>query len=160
MMSYRAVVLGLVSALAVSACTAPPPAPVDTRAADEAAIRQSDADWARAAQAKQVAPWVAFYSDDAVVMPPNDQPATTKEAIEKSVGELLTAPDLTIGWQPVQVEAARSGDIGYSRGTYEIGFRNEKGRHVTEHGKYLEIWKKQAGVWKCAISMWNSDPPP
>src|SRR5271169_5208066 len=102
--------ISFVVAAALLGCAAPqpPPAPTDTRAADEATIRKADEDWAVAAQTKQVAAWVQFYADDAVVLPPNDTMATSKEGISKTVGDLLTLPGLTIGWQPVKIEAARS----------------------------------------------------
>jgi ketosteroid isomerase-like protein len=136
---------------------APPP---DTRVADEATIRAADADWAKAAQTKQVDAWVAFYSDDAVVLPPNDGRATSKDSIRKAVGELLGLPGLSIHWQPTKVEAARFGDMAYSYGAYELTSNNAKGRPVTDHGKYVEIWKKQSdGSWKCIVDTWNSDLP-
>ena len=71
-LSYALVVLGCTSARQQS------PAP-DTRTADEATIRKADADWAAAAQSKQVAAWVAFYSEDAVVLPPNEKGVSTLE---------------------------------------------------------------------------------
>src|SRR5262245_66612666 len=33
--------------------------------------------------------WMAFYSDETVVLPPNDKPATGKESIRKAMGDLL-----------------------------------------------------------------------
>jgi ketosteroid isomerase-like protein len=59
---------------------------------------------------------LAFYADDAVVLPPNDTTATSKESISKAVGDLLTLPSLTIDWQPAKIEVARSGDIAYAPG--------------------------------------------
>jgi ketosteroid isomerase-like protein len=150
--------LGLASALTVFGCATPQLAVVDTRAADEATIRKADEDWSKAAQTKQVAAWTAYYADDTVVMPPNDKPASTREAISKVVGDLLALPNLTIGWQPVKVEAARSGDVAYARGTYDLSFKGARGRLVRDHGKYLEVWKKQPdGGWKCIVDMWSSD---
>src|SRR5204863_269426 len=72
-----------------------PPAPPDTRAADETAIRKADMDWANAAQSKQVDSWVAFYSDDAMVLPANDKMATGKDGIHKAISDLLAAPGLS-----------------------------------------------------------------
>jgi ketosteroid isomerase-like protein len=154
--------VGFIIAAVLVGCAAPqpPPAPIDTRAADEATIRKADEDWAKAAQTKQVAAWVAFYADDAVVLPPNDTTATSKESISKAVGDLLTLPSLTIDWQPVKIEVARSGDIAYARGTYELAYKNPKGKRITDRGKYLEIWKKRPdGGWKCIVDTWNSDLP-
>lgn len=156
----RAAVTGIFCALALAGC-APAPQPVaDTRAADEAAVRKADEDWLKAAQAHQVDPWVAFYSDDAVVLPPNDKLANTKEAIRKSISDLLTVPGLSIKWQLTKVEAAKSGELAYGYGTYELTMNDAKGKPMTDHGKILEIWKKQAdGSWKCAVDTWNSDLP-
>src|SRR5215831_10693572 len=97
-----------------------PTTPPDTRAADEAAIRKADMDWSNAAQSKQVDAWVAFYTDDATVLPPNEPMATGKDPIRKSIGELLGMPALNLKWQPTKVEVSRSGDLGYSFGTYDM----------------------------------------
>jgi ketosteroid isomerase-like protein len=144
-----------------AACAQPQPAaPPDTRAADEAAVRKADEDWAAAAQSKQVDAWVAFYADDAAVLPPNEKMATTKESIRKEIGDLLGLPGLSVSWQATKVEAGRSGDLAYTYGTYELTSNNPKGKPVTDHGKYVEIWKKQSdGSWKCIVDTWSSDLP-
>ena len=134
--------------------------PSAAQVADEMAIRKADEDWATAAQTKQVASWLAYYTDDAVVLPPNDKVATTKDDIGKVVGQLLILPDLKIGWQAVKIEVARSGELGYAHGTYQIAFSDPNGNQITDRGKYLEIWKKQPdGSWKCSVDTWNSDLP-
>jgi ketosteroid isomerase-like protein len=154
--------LGIVfSVTLMFGCAAPQPsAPPDTRAADEAAIRKADMDWSNAAQAKQVESWVAYYSSDAIVLPPNEKIATTKDAIHKTISDLLAAPGLSLKWEPAKVEVARSGEIGYSYGMYELTMNDPKGNPVADHGKYVEVWKKQAdGSWKCAVDTFNSDLP-
>jgi len=145
-------------ALAFSGCG--PAAAPDTRAADEAAIRKADADWVKAAQTKQVDAWVAFYADGAVVLPPNEKLATGRESIRKSVAPLLGLPGLAITWQASKVEVARSGDLAYLYGAYEISWDESGGRRATDLGKIVEIWKKQPdGNWKCVLDTWNSDLP-
>ena len=148
--------------LALSFGCAPqqPATPPDNRAADEAAIRKADTDWSNAAQTKQVDAWVAFYTDDATVLPPNEPMAMGKDPIRKSIGELLGMPALNLKWQPTKVEVSRSGDIGYSFGTYEMTANDPQGKPITDRGKYVEVWKKQAdGSWKCAVDTYNSDMP-
>jgi ketosteroid isomerase-like protein len=45
-------------------------------------------------------------------------------------------------------------------GTVEVTVNDAKGKPVTDRGKFVEIWKKQAdGTWKCVVDMWNSDLP-
>jgi ketosteroid isomerase-like protein len=122
----------------------------------EEALRDLDEQWSKAAGTKDVDKTVSFYSDDAVVMPPNAPRATTKEAMRAIWKDLLT--DASISWKTKEVEVAQSGDIGYTSGTYEVTMTDPTGTPVNDRGKYLEVWKKQAdGTWKCVIDMWNSD---
>jgi ketosteroid isomerase-like protein len=137
-----------------------PVTPPDTRAADEAAIRKADMEWSNAAQTKQVDTWVAYYSDDATVLPPNEPMAVSKDDIRKTIGNFLAVPGLNVKWQPTKVEVSRSGDVGYSFGRYEMTANDSKGNPITDRGKYVEVWKKQAdGSWKCAVDTYNSDLP-
>ena len=146
------------AALLFNACSQPQPS--DNRAADAAAVQKADADWSAAAQAHNADSWVAFYADDAVVLPPNDKMATSKDAIRKTITDLLALPGLSVSWETTKAEAARSGDLAYTYGTYELTSNDAKGRPATDHGKYSEVWKKQAdGSWKCIVDMWSSDLP-
>jgi ketosteroid isomerase-like protein len=53
---------------------------------------------------------------------------------------------------------SKSGDLGFTSGTYEDSFRGPDGALVTEKGKYLCTWGKQAdGTWKAIHDMWNTD---
>jgi uncharacterized protein (TIGR02246 family) len=151
---------GCCLALLALHCNQPQKPMPDARAADEAAIREVDAAWAKAAAAKQTDAVVAYYSDNAMVLPPNEPMATSKEAIRKVWADMLTTPGLGITWQPTSVEVARSGDIGYSVGTYELTMNDPKGSPMSDRGKYFSLWKKQAdGSWKSSVDMWSSDLP-
>ncbi len=153
--------VALAAILTLAGCNGRQPQPVaDNRSADESAIGQLDADWVKAAQTRQADAWVAFYSDDAVVLPPNDKIATDKAAIHKVISDMFTLPNISVTWRPTKVEAARSGDIAYLYGAYELTFTGPDGKPVSDRGKNIEIWKKQGdGNWKCAVDTWNSDLP-
>ena len=150
--------LCLVSLLFTTACQQHQPP--DTRAADEAAIRQIDADWAKAAASKNVDATVAFYSDDATVAPPNSPVVTDKKGIHDLWAALL-GPDLvSITWEPTKIDVARSGDLAYLNGWYKMSAKDAKGNAIEEKGKMVEVWKKQAdGKWKCVSDIFNSDAP-
>ena len=133
----------------------------DTRAADEAAIREADTAWSKAAGAKQIDAVLSYYAEDASAFAPNTPIATGKEAIRKTWTQMFAAPGFSISWQPVKVEAARSGDLGYSHGTYEVAMNDSKGNPVKDRGKYVVVWKQQAGGgWKAVADIFNSDLPP
>ncbi len=153
--------VGLTVLLGLTACnSASTPAP-DTRAADEAAVRKADALWVNAAKSRKVEDWMAFYSDDAVILPPNGKTVNGKESIGKVIGELFAMPNVVIGWEPTKVEVAKSGDIAYLYGTYQMSWDDASGKPVNDNGKMVEIWKKQAdGNWKCIVDTWSSDLPP
>ena len=126
----------------------------------EQALRDLDAQWSAAAGAKDVDKTVSYYSDDAIVMPPNASAATTKEAIRSAWKEMLARPGAGISWKTTKVEVAKAGDLAYVSGSYEDTMTDASGKPVKDRGKYVEIFKKQAdGTWKVIVDIWNSDLP-
>jgi ketosteroid isomerase-like protein len=121
-------------------------------------LRDLDAKWAKAAAAKDLEETIAFYSDDAIVFPPNATSAATKKTIRNGWKEMLTSPGFVISWQPTRVEVGKSGEMAWVSGTYELTMNDASGKPINNRGKYLEVWEKQTdGNWKCAADMWNSD---
>src|SRR5436853_1342274 len=126
----------------------------------EQALRDLDAQWSKAAEAKDVDKTVSYYAADAIVMPPNASSATTKEAIRSAWKEMLTTPGAAISWKATKVEVAKAGDLAYVSGTYEETMTDVSGKPVKDRGKYVEIFKKQAdGTWKGVAENWNLDLP-
>jgi ketosteroid isomerase-like protein len=126
----------------------------------EQALRDLDAKWSAAAGAKDLDKTVSFYSNDAIVMPPNASAATTQETIRKIWQDLLASPGLVISWKATKVEVAKSGDLACLSGTYELIMNDLSGKPVNDRGKYVEVWQKQAdGTWKVVADIWNSDLP-
>jgi ketosteroid isomerase-like protein len=135
-------------------------ATADTRAADEATLRNLDADWSKAAGAKDIDKTVSYYSDDALVMPSNSPVLQGKAAARAMWQAMFNMPGFGGGWKTTKVDVARSGDVGYTTGTYEINETDASGKPRTDKGKYLAVWKKQAdGTWKCVADMFNTDLP-
>ena len=159
--SSLALPLSIFAAFAIfTGCSSKPEAPPDASAAAAAAVQKADADWSAAAQAHNADSWIAFYADSAVVLPPNAPMAATKEDIQKTITDLLALPGLSVSWQTDKAEASRSGDLAYTYGTYILTSNDASGKPSTDHGKYSEVWKKQAdGSWKCIVDMWSSDLP-
>jgi ketosteroid isomerase-like protein len=126
----------------------------------EQLLRDLDAKWAKAAAAKDVEQTIAYYSDDAIVFPPNATSVATKEAIRNVWKDMLADPGLVITWKPAKVQVDKSGEMGWVSGTYELTMSDPSGSPISDRGKYLEIWEKQGdGNWKCRADMWNSDLP-
>jgi ketosteroid isomerase-like protein len=99
-----------------------------------------------------------FYTEDARVMVPGASLLQGREAIRTAFGAMGTMQDEKIN----TVSLEGRGDLACEKGTY-INTIIPPGTQaaVTEKGKYLTVWKKQAdGTWKAAYDIWNSDLPP
>jgi ketosteroid isomerase-like protein len=126
----------------------------DTKAIEQT-LRDLDDQWSTAAGAKDLEKTVSFYSDDAIVMPPNAPADTSKEAIRRGWKDLLDSIN-DIRWKTTRVEIAKSGDLAALTGTYDMTMKDG----TKDHGKYCEVWEKQPdGKWKCGTDMFNSDLP-
>jgi ketosteroid isomerase-like protein len=127
-------------------------------AAAESAVRDADAAWVATAKARNVDAWLAFYTDDVVLLAPDSPLASGKAAARPTVVGLLTLPRLAVDWHPLKVEVAASADMAYLIGAYELHYEDPRRGAVADRGKLLEIWKRQPdGSWKCAVDTWNSD---
>ena len=148
----------IMSAILLTSCA--PPAAVDSHAADAAEILALDEQWSATAAKNDLAGTVAFYSDDAVLLPPNAPIATDHKSIRESWAALL-GPNTAVSWKVSKAEVAKSGELGYLYGTYELSIKDPKGGPpVHDTGILVEIWKKQAdGKWKCIVGTYNSDLP-
>jgi uncharacterized protein (TIGR02246 family) len=143
--------------LALTACGQQ--APPDTRAADASAIKDLDAQWSKKAAANDLDGTMSFYADDASLLPANAPIAIGTQAI-RAVWAAFLVPGTSVSWEASKVEVARSGDLAYSTGVYQETTKDPQGKTVMDHGKYVEVWQKQAdGKWKVVVDTYNSDLP-
>ncbi len=153
--------LVLVALVGLFAVGCSPASQSDSREADATAIRQADLAWSAAQAADGLDGTMSAYLDDAIMLPPNSPMVVGKEAIrEASEAMGMGSPGFSVTWEPMQIEVARSGDIGYAIGKFEGSVVDAAGNPVPVRGKYVEIWKKQAdGSWMVAADMFSSDAP-
>ncbi|HHS12269.1 MAG TPA: nuclear transport factor 2 family protein [bacterium] len=64
-------------------------------------------------------------------------------------GRLIRNPEIA--------DVAASGDLGYMSGSYEF-YGNES--EPADHGHYVSVWEKQAGVWKVVLDVGVRTPGP
>ncbi len=59
-----------------------------------------------------------------------------------------------------KADVARSGELAYVVGVYQITPKDPEGKALADTGKLVEVWKKQAdGKWKTVADIFNSDVP-
>ncbi len=145
----------ILTVLALAACNAAPPSLTE---ADRAAIKEVSDEFTRSFTAGDVPGMLKLYSDDATLMPTGVPAQKGRPAIEAF---LLALPKVTeIVLTPEEIDGR--GDLAFVRGTYRITMEIPGAPGpVTETGKYVEIWRKQAdGKWLVAVNIFNSDLPP
>ena len=99
-----------------------------------------------------------FAAPEALQLPMGEAPVQGREAIFQAMSDF---PPGELRWQPVGADLARSGELGYTWGTYEFHPKDAGGPTETRHGKYVTIWKRQPdGSWKFVVDTGNASPPP
>ena len=133
---------------------------VDVAVAEEAALREADAEWLKTFEAKDVEGMVSFYAVEASVFPPNAPIVSGREAIRGMWEELVANPGFALTWEPVKVEMAESCDLAWVQETYEFRMQDSEGKLQEDRGKAVLVWKKQTdGSWKAVADIFNSDLP-
>jgi len=83
----------------------------------------------------------AFYTDDAVLTPPNMPATKGMAAIHDAISGFL-AQHPTLSFAPDSI--TQNGDTATERGHYTMTAGGQ-----TDHGTYTAVWKRQAdGTWK------------
>jgi ketosteroid isomerase-like protein len=130
--------------------------------ASDAAGSLLNADRALAAQSHAIG-FVAAYSKvmapDARKLDSGAPPAVGRDSILALMAKYPA--DLKIDWAPQEAVVADSGELGFTWGLFTATFHDSKGKVVTQHGKYLDVWHRQGdGNWRWIADIGNSDPLP
>ena len=64
----------------------------------------------------------------------------------------LAAAKGQVTWMTTGGDVSRSGDLGYTYGTYEI---TDDAAKMTEHGSYVRIWRMEGGLWQIVLDVAN-----
>jgi ketosteroid isomerase-like protein len=145
-------------ALVLSAGTAVVTAQKSNPNPDEQAIRKLDKDWSAAAGRKDLDKTVSFYAANASALPFNAPIATGKEQVRELWSHLMSLPGFALSFAPTKIEVAKSGDLAYDLGTFELKSNNAQGDTVVQVGKSVVVWRKQPDKqWKVVIDMFSTD---
>lgn len=136
--------------------------PGANREADVASIKALFDEWTRLYNAGDFEKLVSdFYSEDAILMSPNEASRIGKEAILLSYVKARALEDEHVDSSVVE-DVRVSGDLAVARGT-DSGTTTRKngGKPVTYNLKWLIVLERQPdGAWKWLYEIWNDDPLP
>ena len=159
-MKNHLVVVTLVIFGAVPGCTQPSPTPSGNIEADRQAIAQLRQQEIALFSAGDIENVLAVFTDDLVLMPPNEPARIGREAARswlqnmyqqfKIEGTYTSSSDLTV-----------TGDWAFERMAFTLKLTPTGGGAAVEDvGKGFHVYRRQGdGSWKIAQDIWNSDKP-
>jgi ketosteroid isomerase-like protein len=120
--------------------------------ADRALVAESHVIGFVAAYAKAMAP-------DARKLDGGEQPAIGRASILALMARYPAG--LSIDWTPEEAVVAESGELGFTWGRYVASVHDSNDKLVVQHGKYLDVWRRQSdGAWRWIADIGNGNPPP
>lgn len=91
--------------------------------------------------------YIEYSSANTLVFRPNPVNAKTFYAAQaKGMND--------VSWEPNLAKVSKSGDWGFTTGTYQVGKTEKK------YGQYLSIWKAENGKWKLAVDLGTESHKP
>jgi ketosteroid isomerase-like protein len=100
-----------------------------------------------------------YLAGDAVQLPAQADPIMGRDSIYSRMK--ASSRKYALEWEPKKAEVSKSGEMGYTWGTYSAMSDDERGQKRTTYGKYLNVWKKQNdGLWKVLLDIGNQSPEP
>ena len=143
----------LLLAGAIAAVLAGPAQAADSAAGSREAIRRADVAFCDALRARDRARFASLVTEDARFFS-GGEPSAGRDDVLKDWEVFFAADGPRLTWAPVHVEAAASGDLGYSTGHYELAGKNADGTPRIGTGWYVTIWRKGSdGLWRAALDI-------
>ena len=93
-----------------------------------------------------------LYTTDGQLLPGGSDVVTGHEGIEAFWGGVMEMGIATARLETVELED--HGDTAIEVGRYTLGKADGE---VADEGKYIVIWKNQAGTWKLHRDIWNTN---
>lgn len=159
-MHFRLVLAGFL-VLLVAACSqpAPGPAPKPDLTTEEKAIRDMDARWLKAAQARDVVGEAAVFASDGAAYREHVDPLVGPAAFQAWDTKVYADnPKQTSTWTTDSIRIADSGDLAIQTGQYHVTGIGPKG-DGEDKGRFVTVWKKVGSEWKVAHDIGSTTMP-
>ena len=125
----------------------------------KAALMEADKAWAQTTTDAEKL--MTYFAPDAALSPQGMPVAQGTDAIRQAITGMMAMPGFALTWEAAKADVGASGDLGYTAGAYTLTVNDATGTPMTEKGKYVTVWKKQAdGTWKVEQDIFNADAPP
>ena len=136
------------------------PAHAQSYSPAQKAVAAADRDWEVVFSARDLDKSVNAVSAEGSMLAPNAPIATGHAAVRELIKGILALPALNFSWHAMSVEVAKSGDLAFTSGEYQLSFDAGNGKIESDKGKYVTVWSlEKDGVWRVVRDIFNSDLP-
>jgi ketosteroid isomerase-like protein len=118
------------------------------------AIQETNKSFGELLSRRDAAGIARCYSEDAVVMPPNQDLIRGRNNIEGFWRGIMTAGVKSVRLESQNIE--QYGEVVAEVGRFTVLVERDQ---VIDEGKYLVLWKQESGQWKLFRDIWNSSRP-
>jgi uncharacterized protein (TIGR02246 family) len=123
---------------------------------DRATIEAASAQWVETYNRNDWKALAAFFTPEAIMMPPNGATVIGRDAIAEWEGENETGFRIAFKLENIEV----SGDLAYVHGRSCVFIPDEAGGYAVDPGKFLEVRRRQTDDrWLIEADIFNSDLP-
>ncbi|MFT5049385.1 MAG: ketosteroid isomerase-like protein [Chlamydiales bacterium] len=143
------------SALSFTFTTWPAPRTVQAALPPEAssveALFEADRAFAVDSSIDRLEGWVSWFDERGVRMPMSGDCAQGRAAIRKADMGIWGDTGLELRWDPEVGGVIADGELGFTRGRYELVKIADEGDKVVGVGTYFSIWRWTDAGWKVAL---------
>ena len=111
-------------------------------------------EWSQAVSAKDDEKVLSYWSDDAIIILPNQAPIKGKAAIRNMIEADSKNPGFSISWEPLEAHVSDDGTMGYLLEQNKVTLNDS----TTFFNKVVTVWRKSAdGNWKNVVDISTPD---
>ena len=100
-----------------------------------------------------------FLAADAVQLPDGGLPTVGRDEIYQMLLSQTEGVDFSLTWETLEARVAESGELGFTWGVYYYESVDELGAPYVAEGKYVYVWRYNAGRWEVILDMTNQTEP-
>ena len=138
-------VLAIFLVVALTGCDRQP-----ARVFPETAVKE----WEQARNSRDADAMAEVYTEDANVLPPDGPVVEGRASIRTFFRNLFESRPEPAEFDEREIVVL--GNYTWRQGAYSVPLADGS----IEYGKFIQLWKKQNGVWKLHRSMWSPNGPP
>ena len=116
-------------------------------------LLQADVSFSKLSEQKgRNAAFLEYANENATMLRPFSMPVTGMDTI-RQLFKVHPDSEYVLTWVPIRADVARSGDLGFTYGTYSLAIKNINEK---EEGTYCTIWKRDKDQkWKFILDTGN-----